>query len=711
MEAGGRKLCFDRNELKNTNVSISDFVAEIRTKAPLSTLRDDLRHYLDELSGELIAQIQSNFASFMSLGSAVADADHLADTILLPLEDLHKDVNTVSESFDDEIVQLAKTLDKRRQLASRRNLLELFLRISDLVHKCERLLKEVEKCGNSNERHKILERTASESAQLEYCLGRVDQQSQYIESLKPRLLKLKDNVREGLSTWMKEALRENQNSLVSVLAAYSSAGMVRDAENLFRKEVVAPFVSLRLKMSSCNAVAEKKLVGEGGVVTAADSLEAAKEFIETFLRERCDKIVLLCDTEDRLRAYDFVTNAIWPEIEEGIAINLSSVFSPGIADIFHRSYCLALEIYGLIEKSCSTDEKLDRLHASSSSSDFWRRWSLPIYFQLRFQEITGALENALQEKPTLSPRGERVESDSNANSRTFRLLSSEIYQLEPTRALVKGLRRCWEDEVYLKPLTHRLLKLSLQLLSRYVTWIKTGLQSQWGSDISAKELAAVFSDVELLAERLGAELASMLRMGAMSGLDSTITSAADSAFEDSVTNAKTVLSDLSKTLSSRLSKSCTDALQPLRGIPATYRVINRPAPTQPSRFIPNVLKPLRQFLSDPEVKISESERKVIVKQVVDTTVLRYFEMASDLLSDVRQTADALRRLNIGDSNARSVGSNAEVDKITMQLYLDVRKFGSDVNSLGVSTEDILNFQKLWQCVDVDQAAKDDGEAN
>eukprot|EP00188_Purpureofilum_apyrenoidigerum_P000462 Plantae.Rhodophyta-Purpureofilum_apyrenoidigerum.ctg12022.p1 GENE.Plantae.Rhodophyta-Purpureofilum_apyrenoidigerum.ctg12022~~Plantae.Rhodophyta-Purpureofilum_apyrenoidigerum.ctg12022.p1 ORF type:complete len:712 (-),score=153.91 Plantae.Rhodophyta-Purpureofilum_apyrenoidigerum.ctg12022:643-2778(-) len=705
MEVGERKLCFDRNELKNADVSISDFVAEIRTKAPLATLRDDLRHFLDEVSGELIAQIQSNFAAFMSLGSAVADADHLADTILLPLEDLHKDVDTISDSFDREIVRLAKTLDKRRQLANRRNLLELFLRISDLVHKCERLLKEVEKCENCVERHRILERTASESAQLEFCLGRVDQQSQFIESLKPRLVKLKENVRDGLSVWMKEVLREDQNSLVSVLAAYSSAGMVEDAEKLFRKEVVAPFVSLRLKMSSCNAVAEKKLTSENDVITAANSLEAAKEFIETFMKERCEKIVSVCYTEERLRAYDFVTNAIWPEIEEGIANNLSSVFSPGIADTFHRCYCLALEIYGLMERNCLNEERLDRLHNCSASADFWRRWSLPIYFQLRFQEITAVFETALADKPKMPPKTEGTENESNATSRTFRLLSYDVYQLESTRALVKCLRRCWEDDVYLKPLTHRLLKLSLQLMSRYTTWIRTGLQGQWGSDTSIKELAAVFSDVELLVERLGAELASMLRMGAMSSLDSAITSGADNAFDNAVGSTKTVLSEVGASLSGKLSKSCMDALQPLRGIPATYRVINRPAPTEHSRFIPNVLKPLRQFLSDAEVKISESERKVIVKQVVDATAVRYHEMASDLISSIRETADALRRLKIGDSNARSVGSNAEVDKITMQLYLDVRKFGSDVNALGVSTDDIPGFQKLWQCVDVEQSSK------
>lgn len=234
-------------------------------------------------------------------------------------------------------------------------------------------------------------------------------------------------------------------------------------------------------------------------------------------------------------------------------------------------------------------------------------------------------------------------------------------------------------------------------------WVQHGLGSGWDNDVGSKELAVVYSDVEILGERLGAELASMVRMEVTNGLGASDLSAIDSAFADAVSNLISVLPAVAEKISGLITKNCIDSLQPLRGILATYRMTNRPAPTQPSRFVPNVLKPLRQFLADPRLKISGEARKSITALVIESTVNRYFEMATDLLSNVRRAADTLKRLNIGrqDRTTSAVGSNAEMDKITMQLYLDVRKFGADIQSLGVSTDAIPAYQRLWECVSVD----------
>lgn len=222
MDTTQRRLCFERETLSDPDVSIAEFISTVRTKAPLSTLREDLRFHLDEISNELIAQIQANFTDFISLGRAVADVDHLVDATASPLKSLQGDVSTVLESFDSDVVKLEKTLDKRRQLATRRTVLELYLRISDLVHKCERLLKEVDGCAsNSDERYRILERTASESAQLAFCLSRADKNSKFVVALQPRLEKLKAGVRSKLEAWLKSALQTDQVQEQMVSRGYS----------------------------------------------------------------------------------------------------------------------------------------------------------------------------------------------------------------------------------------------------------------------------------------------------------------------------------------------------------------------------------------------------------------------------------------------------------------------------------------------------------
>uniref|UniRef100_A0A7S0BQM4 COG complex component COG2 C-terminal domain-containing protein n=1 Tax=Rhodosorus marinus TaxID=101924 RepID=A0A7S0BQM4_9RHOD len=439
-------------------------------------------------------------------------------------------------------------------------------------------------------------------------------------------------------------------------------------------------------------MAEERMGNNAESVTTADILESAEILIGDFVRDKCNPVTSLCDSEERLRSFDFVNKAIWPEIESGIESNLN-VFSPGIADVFHKSFMGATKIFSLLEGLCSTAEKLKALQGHKQTVSFWRRWSLPVYFQLRFQEVTNTFEDALKSTPSLMTSSTGSEGADTVEITSVRILSPDLYRLQATKALVSALRKCWDDDVFLPPLAHKFLKLSLQLLARYRTWTKKGLEESWGTAMLAKDVAVVFSDVEILTERLPAEVASVVRMGSNGKLPSDATTAIDNAFSDAIENLASLKPDLGERISSVISKGCIETLQTMRGILATYRMTNRPAPTQYSRFVPSVLKPLRQFLTDPDVAITESERNKILKQVVELTVTGYYELATDLLLNVRQTADTLRRLNIG-----AAGNNAEMDKISMQLYLDVRKFGSDINDLGLDSDQSEAYQKLWNCV-------------
>jgi len=45
------------------------------------------------------------------------------------------------------------------------------------------------------------------------------------------------------------------------------------------------------------------------------------------------------------------------------------------------------------------------------------------------------------------------------------------FLLQSSVQLWQSLHRCWDSDVYLPPLCHRFWKLTLQLVSRYATWI------------------------------------------------------------------------------------------------------------------------------------------------------------------------------------------------------------------------------------------------
>jgi len=113
---------------------------------------------------------------------------------------------------------------------------------------------------------------------------------------------------------------------------------------------------------------------------------------------------------------------------------------------------------------------LEAFRAHPAFKQFIKKWNLPVYFQLRFQEIAvrfeATLTSPLQSSAVLDlSQGTfdvrvscRVVTNVGLDSR----LPSE-YLLKPTRALLTALNECWAPGVYLPALMHRFYKLSLQV--------------------------------------------------------------------------------------------------------------------------------------------------------------------------------------------------------------------------------------------------------
>lgn len=92
-----------------------------------------------------------------------------------------------------------------------------------------------------------------------------------------------------------------------------------------------------------------------------------------------------------------------------------------------------------------------------SFKDHMRRFNLPVYYEIRFQQIDGNFEKYMLSKP--SPE------IYNANQ--------DVYCLKITTALLEAISRCFESDVFLEHLSDQFIKLSMLLLSRYLKWFDT----------------------------------------------------------------------------------------------------------------------------------------------------------------------------------------------------------------------------------------------
>lgn len=694
-----RTLCFPPTAL-TARLDIPTFIADLRLRAPLSLIRDDLRHLLEAISAALVTCVQRDFASFIALGPALAPTDALCNATRVPLATLRVDITALVASLDADIAALTSTLAERRDAAARTDALRALLRTNDLLEKCERLLRDYRGLNAvSGEALALVERIAGEGAQMMFALARAGG-GKFVRVIGPRVAGVKREIRGALEAWLKRGLVGGVNGvevLRRVLDAFVVSGLEGEAEGFFRRHVVVGFTGEKVRMATALGVAEKKRAGKA---SPADALEVVEKEIVAFLEEKVKPLLAICESEERLKTrLDFVGKAVWPQIAKAIASNMQSAFSPGSPDVFHQSVQSGSRIYAAVEGVLLVDAHVAAMRSSATTKDFWRHWNLPVYFQLRFQEIASKYDAELQRGPVAAV------GNSAGTKAGSRILRSDMYRTQATVGMVDALRECWSERVYLKPLAHRFMRLSLQILARYVTWVRAGLAGEWSKSESISTGAArVYADIDVLENRLRAEFASLLRMRDV-GVSSQLLDEMEVVFDESVAAFSSLLPDLSLSMSDVLSRSCVENLQPLRGILATYRVSSKPAPTAHSPFVPKVLRPLKLFLNEQRGALSEEACMEVSTKVAGTTTAKYYEMATDLLKSNKKSEETLKRLNIGRgglAGGSASRSGSMTSKVAMQLYLDVAKFKEGVEALGVSLENVPSIARLWECVRRDE---------
>lgn len=149
---------------------------------------------------------------------------------------------------------------------------------------------------------------------------------------------------------------------------------------------------------------------------------------------------------------------MWPVVADTLS-KLTFIFASGIADDFHSNYSTTVAFLDKFELLCGSRRSVERLRGHAAYIAFNRRWSLPVYFQLRFQEIAGAAEGLFSE-----PLAECS-------------IHSKPWRLTVGNAVIALIERCWTADVYLPGLTHRFWKLTLQILSRCGPRCLAGLMS------------------------------------------------------------------------------------------------------------------------------------------------------------------------------------------------------------------------------------------
>ncbi|KAL6909387.1 hypothetical protein ACP4OV_001668 [Aristida adscensionis] len=686
------------------------YVAELRSYVPLESLAAELRAHLAALRAELVGLINRDYADFVGLSARLKGVDAAAARMRAPLAELRDKVAGFRAAAAAALAALRAGLEQRAAATAARELLELLLDTSHVVSKVEKLIKELPTApsdssndtvdagtGVTETQSILLERIASEMNRLKFYISHA-QNLPFIENMEKRVQGATKLLDGSLERCFVDGLEHRDVKVIyNCLRAYAAIDNTASAEELFRATVVSPLIQKIVPQNYAKAVAG----------ASSDELEDDYQQIKQCVEKDCKFILEISSSANSgLHVFDFLANSILKEVLSAIQKGKPGAFSPGKPKEFLKNYKASLRFLDFLEGFCHTKSAVTKFRSEPVYADFIRQWNVGVYFSLRFQEIAGGLDSALTN--TVNPAGM---NDTQGKPRML-LLKQSIKLLE-------SLQSCWSDEVLVFSHSDKFLRLSLQLISRYTTWLSSGLSArkvsdgssnspadaEWALSTPVDDFIYILHDVHAVVDELSESGSFMGHVNKLlASCPVEVLNVVKQSILQAVEPLKELLPAIMNVMIGIIVKKSNEDLKHLKGITATYRMTNK-LPVRHSPYVSGILHPLKVFLEGERIHyLSEDDKTKLRRGCTDKISAIYYEMVSEVVTVARKTESSLQRLRQGAQ--RRVGANtdasdnviSDTDKICMQLFLDIQEYARNLRAIGIDAREIESYRALWQCV-------------
>lgn len=727
---GPDTLCFDKDEFMKDDFDVDHFVSDCRKRVQLEELRDDLELYYKLLKTAMVELINKDYADFVNLSTNLVGMDKALSQLSVPLGQLREEVLSLRSSISEGIRAVDERVSKQEDIREKKMCVLRLIQVIRSVEKIEKILNsQSSKETSALEDHsplltgQMLERIATEFNQLQFHAVQ-SKGMPLLDKVRPRIAGITATLQQSLEGLLLEGLQTADVDIVRhCLRTYATIDKTRDAEALVGQVLVKPYVD--------------QVVTERMVESHPNGLQLMYNKLLEFVPHHCRLLrevtggAVSSEKGNTVPGYDFLVNSVWPEIVRGLEENLPSLFNPGDPDAFHEKYSTSMDFVRTFERQCGSQASVRRLRAHPAYHSFNNKWNLPVYFQIRFREIAGALEAALTDVLENAPAGS-----------PFCLAASD--------RTWSSVRRCWSAPLFLPALAHRLWRLTLQVLARYSVFVgelllrpisnestkdmkkplvagsKDPSATQGSSEgrgsgppeaepvasVSSTRLVLVVADLDRLQQQLPELLETIKPKLEMIGVKNF--SSISAALEDSRQSLSAHVPALGSRIVQDLSESCFSYLRSALEVPRLYRRTNKEVPTTASAYVDSALKPLQQLQSGHRDTLQPAVVRQWLEGALSESTHKYYETVSDVLHSVKKMEESLKRLKqarktnpANPSGSSSSGGMSDDDKIRLQLALDVEYLGEQIQKMGLQTKDIKSFPALAQLV---AAAKDQATA-
>ncbi|CAF4798280.1 unnamed protein product [Pieris macdunnoughi] len=663
-----RGLCFDRNDFVKTNFSVDTFLAEHKDVASLETMRDDLGVYLKVLRFAMIELINKDYANFVNLCATLIGFDKTIVKIQAPLGQLHEEVEDVKKFIEEAMHELSLWLNQRHALIKKKQLLKFYSQTINCLNSLDNILQDITD-KTRQEQIILADRAAMEYNQLKFSIGKCDSVT------KPQHKKQYNEVGSRLIQILNDLIFQfwndrNEDNLLKTLMILTSLNRITETEMLIRKQAVAPLL--------------QEIISEPSLQRSKEGLNGIFERIFSLLDTKL--MLLLKVTQHskltfQMQKFRFLVNCFWCEIEHRLEVNLASIFAPGNPQLFYRRYTESMHFIKKLETYCHCNETVKLLHSTAEYKSFQRRWNLPVYFQIRFQEIAGGFEASLKLKPVQQSNNEFV--------------------LEETSKCWKALQDCWSEGIFIEALSHKFWKLSLQLLSRYCSWIKSYCTQK------SRDVDVMTVNRSLITDCLNIYVDTLTLLHKLPSFIQNVESKVSNQkvkmlIKQSILTSEKLIHENKAIIKACMVKELFDylnmQLKQVSDIPRLYRKTNRSVPTKPCTYIDLIIKTIKDFREDSERRLDNAFLVEIFESLFNTMTESYCKFVEDVLTSVQKTEESLRRLKqIRELSSQQNSETAGItdgDKIRLQLNVDVVCYSKLAHSLNINLNNVHKLSEL-----------------
>ncbi|KAL5662890.1 hypothetical protein ACJX0J_022998 [Zea mays] len=244
------------------------------------------------------------------------------------------------------------------------------------------------------------------------------------------------------------------------------------------------------------------------------------------------------------------------------------------------------------------------------------------------------------------------------------------------------------------------------LISRYTTWLSSGLTARKASDGSPNSpadaewaLSIPIEDFIYIMHDVHAVIGELSESGSFIGhVNQLLGSCPIEVFNlvkqsilQAVEPLKERLPAIINVMIGIIVKKSNEDLKHLKGITATYRMTSK-LPVRHSPYVSGILHPLKVFLEGDRIRyLSEDDKTKLCRGSTDKITAIYYDLVSEVVTVARKTESSLQRLRqgaqrrVGASTDASDNIISDTDKICMQLFLDIQSsMAVSLKHVGVS---------------------------